>query len=255
MDGKLDLLFGKRKNKTIMKDVYYQPPLKASRGLYVKNASDLTVYLMESSGGLVAGDSNEYNVQLEEGSTITLHPQAATKVYPSFNGRPSSQKVSIELADRASLSWKTEEVIPFANSSFQSHTKVDMKRNSRFYWEEILYPGREKRGESFTFESCQTMLEVWMEEQCLVYDRIHFDPNIQSIQHQGVMGNFQYVASIWIIDHQLKIDPEHWNQSSADHQVSVTSLRDIGYLVRFLSNDLPRIKNEMASISQYVESK
>ncbi|WP_163581557.1 urease accessory protein UreD [Gracilibacillus saliphilus] len=245
MDGKIDLHFALRNHKTIMKDVFYQPPLKASRGLYVDNPDDITVYLMESSGGLVAGDINAYRIRLDKGTNVTLHPQAATKVYPAFNGKPSKQEVYIEIAEQACLTWKREEVIPFAESEFHSHTTVNMKKGSSFYWEEILYPGREKRGERFTFNKCHTQLEVWMEEDCLVYDGLRFEPSVQNVKHFGVMGDYHYIASVWIIDSEIVLDVEKWSRSSTDHQVSITKLRDAGYLVRFLSNDLPRVKKEM----------
>ncbi|MGN8646486.1 urease accessory protein UreD [Gracilibacillus sp. HCP3S3_G5_2] len=252
MDGKLELYFTLRNQKTLMKDVYNQPPLKASRGLYVDNPDDITVYLMESSGGLVAGDTNGYRIRLDEGTNVTLHPQAATKVYPAYNGNPSRQQVDIELAEQASLTWKREEVIPFAESAFQSHTKVTMKEDSHFYWEEILYPGREKRGERFTFEKCHTQLEVWMEDDCLVYDSLRFEPSRQDVKHFGVMGDYHFIASVWLIDREIVLEEEKWNHSSKEHQVSMTRLRDAGYLIRFLSNDLPRVKKEMDQL-EYIK--
>ncbi|GAE93333.1 urease accessory protein UreD [Gracilibacillus boraciitolerans JCM 21714] len=219
------------------------------------NPHDVTVYLMESSGGLVAGDTNRYAMQLEAGTHVTLHPQAATKVYPAFNGHPSTQQVQVTLEEAASLIWKREEVIPFAESSFRSHTRVDMKDNSSFYWEEILYPGREKRGETFTFDNCHTMLEVWVEDDCVVYDGLRFEPVKQTLKHIGVMGHYHYIASIWMIDQAKELDPEKWNYTENDHQVSTTRLRNAGYLVRFLSNDLPRTKNEMEAIYQSIFTK
>ncbi|UOQ48528.1 urease accessory protein UreD [Gracilibacillus caseinilyticus] len=250
MDGQLALYFTLRQQKTIMKDVYYQPPLKASRGLYVHNPGDISVYLMESSGGLVAGDTNTFDVKLDNGTTVTLHPQAATKVYPAYNGKPSKQQVRVKLADKASLTWKREEVIPFAESDFSSHTIIDMKRDSKFYWEEILYPGREKRGETFTFHACRTQLEVWMEDDCIVYDQLVLQPDKQDLKHAGVLGNYHYIASVWLVDQDVTLDPEAWNETSEDHVVSTTRLRNAGYLIRFLSNDLPRVKREMERIAE-----
>ena len=47
-----------------MPHVFQQPPLKASRELYEGKDPTATVYIMESSGGMVAGDRNDITVKL-----------------------------------------------------------------------------------------------------------------------------------------------------------------------------------------------
>ncbi|WP_163536103.1 urease accessory protein UreD [Gracilibacillus sp. YIM 98692] len=256
--GKLDLTFTARRGKTVMTDCYYQPPLRASRGLYVNGSKDLTVYLVETSGGLVAGDRNEFRIKVEDNAKVTLHPQSATKVYPSFNHHPSRQDVEIEVGEHGSLQWKREEVIPFEDAKYHANVSVQMKPSSTLWWEEILYPGREKRGESFVFSECHTHLNIWMEEDCLAYDSLKLSPDKQQLQTMGVMEQFQYIGSVWVVspdltDKEIESDVEELLTQQSDHQSSVTKLNGNGYLIRWLSNHLPLMKKEMEKLSEYME--
>ena len=60
-----------------MPHVYQQPPLKASRELYEGKDPTATVYIMESSGGMVAGDRNDITVKLAPDSSARLVQQSA----------------------------------------------------------------------------------------------------------------------------------------------------------------------------------
>ena len=55
-----------------MPHVFQQPPLKASRELYEGKDPTATVYIMESSGGMVAGDRNDITVKLAPDSQCTV---------------------------------------------------------------------------------------------------------------------------------------------------------------------------------------
>ncbi|MBM7570475.1 urease accessory protein UreD [Aquibacillus albus] len=253
-NGKLDLSFEQKRGKTMMVDCYQHPPLKASRGLYLDGSSHVTVYLMESSGGLVAGDRNDFNIQVGQGANVTLRPQSATKVYPAFNNQPSSQQISINLEAGAELEWDHEEVIPFKDASFESKTSIQMTPSSSLLWGEILYPGREKRGESFVFDKCQTHLEIWVDHHCIAYDTLHLKPSEQNLKKLGALETYNFIGSLWFIS--PKLEGNDWNvdgllEQHDNHKSGVSTLNGNGILIRWLSNRLPLLKKELENLSNY----
>ncbi|MFC4401933.1 urease accessory protein UreD [Gracilibacillus xinjiangensis] len=253
MDGRLDLTFTYKNNKTIIKDVFQKAPLKASRGLYVEDESRLTMYIMESSGGLVAGDTNTFSFELEEGANVIIHPQAATKVYPTLDNETSRQSIEITLAKDTNLTWQREEVIPFDDAIFESRTTIQMDQKASLWWEEILYPGREKRGESFTFQKYQTIFEVWREDNCLIYDPLIFRPAEQNLSAITVMENYHFIASLWVVNPDKPYSITHIQAiltATQDHQVSITSICQDGFLIRWLSNHLSQIKKDMDQLKE-----
>lgn len=256
--GKLDLRFKHVRGKTRLLDCYQQPPLKVSRDLYVEGTNHDTVFLMESSGGLVAGDRNEFNVYVEEEGSVTLRPQSATKVYPAFNDKPSTQQVNITLEDHTFLEWNREEVIPFEDARFTSTTSIQMTDTSSLLWGEILYPGREKRGEAFTFRACNTHLDVWVNDHCVVYDRLRLQPSEQNLKQLGALEDYNYIGSVWIVSPSITDTDAKVHETfvqNKEHKSGITMLDGKGILVRWLSNDLPLVKKEFDKVSDYFKSR
>ena len=107
-----------------MPHVFQQPPLKASRELYEGKDPTATVYMMESSGGMVAGDRNDITLKLAPDSRVRLIQQSALKIYPSHTGDTCFQKIDVELEERARLEWMPEVIIPFVDAKFQVDTTL-----------------------------------------------------------------------------------------------------------------------------------
>ena len=136
-----------------MPHVFQQPPLKASRELYEGDDPTATVYVMESSGGMVAGDRNDITIRLLSGSKARIIQQSALKVYRSHTGETCVQSIDVELAEEARLEWMPEVIIPFTDSKFQMETTIHLTKGATLLWGEILAPGREMRGEVFDLSS------------------------------------------------------------------------------------------------------
>ena len=199
LKGKLHLTFEDRRNKTRLTNSFQQPPLRASHVLYVDETPQASVYLVETSGGIVSGDTNEYIVDVKAGSSVCLIPQSATKVYPSKDNQWSKQSIHISIEERAFLEWKPETLIPFDKARFSSHTEIKMKSNSSLLLGEILSSGREKSGESFAYKQLKMLLEIWVENDCAVFDSLQISPSEHLIQELGALEAFTYIGSLWFI--------------------------------------------------------
>ena len=115
-----------------MPHVFQQPPLKASRELYEGDDPTATVYVMESSGGMVAGDRNDISIRLLPGSRARIIQQSALKVYRSHTGETCVQSIDVELAEESRLEWMPEVIIPFADSKFQMETTIRLGKGRHF---------------------------------------------------------------------------------------------------------------------------
>lgn len=250
-NGRLSLKFVNRRDKTIMTDLYQLPPLRASRALYINpdNPTEATVYMVETSGGLIAGDQNKFQIDVEEGANVCLIPQSATKIYPSFNGMWSSLNVDVSIGSKASLAWKTEAIIPFEKAKFRGQTVIQMAQDATLLWGEILSPGRDKRGEKFQYSDVKTNFQVWMEEECLIYDSLLFSPDHIDLRQMGLLENHLYVGSLWFVSptlHQIDIRKLNEKLQRFSHiKVSAAMLEGKAVNVRWLASDLVLLKEEM----------
>lgn len=250
-DGRLALEFAKRGNKTVMTNWYQSPPLKASRALYINSAnpSEATVYMMESSGGLMEGDENTYQIDINENADVCLIPQSATVVYPAYKGLWSSQKINVSIGSNASLAWKTESLIPFKEAMFRGNTVIQMEKDSTLLWGEILSPGRDKRGERFEYNDVKTNFQVWMDGECLIYDPLLFSPDKTNLEQMGLLEDHLYVGSLWLVAPNLKqMDIRALNerlQQYTEIKAGVALIEEKAINVRWLASDSVLLKQEM----------
>ena len=82
------------------------------------------VYIMESSGGMVAGDRNDITIKLAPDSRARIVQQSAMKIYPSHTGETCFYKIDVDIAERARLEWMPEVIIPFIDAKFQVDTTL-----------------------------------------------------------------------------------------------------------------------------------
>ncbi|MFC5590070.1 urease accessory protein UreD [Sporosarcina soli] len=197
--GKLDIAFEPRRGYTRMPHVYQQPPLKASRELYEGKDPTATVYIMESSGGMVAGDRNDITVKLAPDSQARLVQQSALKIYPSHTGDTCFLTIDVELGERSRLEWMPEVLIPFEDAKFQVDTTLRIAGDATVIWGEIVAPGREKRGEIFAYQSFRSNFKILVENELLAFDTLHFSPRDVPFASIGVLEEAMYVGSIWLV--------------------------------------------------------
>lgn len=261
-NGTLALKFARRGNKTVMVDCYQIPPLRASRELYLNpiHPSEATVYMVESSGSLMAGDENNYQIEIYEGAKVCLIPQSAIKIYPSLNGLWSIQNINISIDSGASLAWKTEAVIPYQHAKFYGETIIQMAKDATLLWGEILTPGRVKREETFQYNHLKTSFQVWMEKECLIYDSLQFSPEETDLKQLGLLENHLYMGSLWFVApmaKEINMKKLHEElQAFTQLKTSVALLDEKVINVRWLASDMVVLKKEMDKMwhqfSQYL---
>ena len=109
-------------NTPRLRTVNYQYPLKLVSPAPMRADDQLvhTVYLLTYGGGLVAGDSIDLHVNIEETTRLVLLSQGSTKLFKSpAREIVSKQCMTIDLAPGSALCYLPDPVQPFEKSSFE----------------------------------------------------------------------------------------------------------------------------------------
>ncbi|MCM3710599.1 urease accessory protein UreD [Sporosarcina luteola] len=251
-NGKLDMVFEPRRGYTRMPHVFQQPPLKASRELYEGSDPTATVFVMESSGGMVAGDRNDITIRLLPGSKARIIQQSALKVYRSHTGETCVQSIDVELEEESRLEWMPEVIIPFADSKFLMETTIHLKKGATLLWGEIIAPGREMRGEVFDFSSLKSMMKIYVEEELLAFDSLRFVPDNLHLNGLGLLEDALYVGSIWLVSEkadEIDLRAIHEAMNVGDGlRAGVTRLAGNAVHCRFLGVNQWRLQQELKRV-------
>ena len=108
-----------------LRTVNYQYPLKLVSPAPIRTDNELahlihTVYLLTYGGGLVAGDTIDLHVTIENSTRLILLTQGSTKLFKS-PGRDvlSKQSMTVSLGPHAALCYLPDPVQPFERSNFE----------------------------------------------------------------------------------------------------------------------------------------
>ncbi|WP_017729059.1 urease accessory protein UreD [Halalkalibacterium ligniniphilum] len=253
LNGKLDLQFQYRRGKTRMTECLQEPPLKASRVLYTDHPQRATVYLVETSGGMVGGDEHSISVTVDPNAQVELIPQAATKVYPvRIPLQKTKQVIKMEIKDYGSLLWKPETLIPFINTRFQQRVTVSLTASSTFFYGDILAPGRTHHDERFLYQMLDNRFELFLDGQLIAFDRIKLEPLESDISKMGMLDDYAYLGSAWFspppsIDFEQmkqKLHPPNENTT----RFALTELEGGIFHARCLSHSNQEIKQVMLDL-------
>ena len=143
-----------------------------------------TVFLLTYGGGIVAGDTIDLDVHLDNKTYLLLLTQGSTKIFKTDDPQVvSHQRMNVILKDGAALLYLPDPVQPFAHTAF-SQTQIyclDQEQGSICVCDWVT-SGRSARGEDWDIYEYRSRNEVWTNDasgkkRLLLRDNLILDKN------------------------------------------------------------------------------
>ncbi|KAB8138911.1 urease accessory protein [Gracilibacillus oryzae] len=192
-------------------------------------------------------ETAELDFIVKKASNITVSMAEPIQV-----NQKHKQELSLHIEEEALLLWNNHEIMLQPNSEFSRRTKVSLEGDAEFVWAEITHLNQK---EYFHYAS---LMEIWVEEECLAYDPLAFSTSNELIHHHGLIEDFQYTASIWYIADKLPFDEWDIQQrlsQAKHHRAGMTDLDGKGILIRWLSKDLQLLQQEVRDVLSFFDEK
>jgi len=190
MNGALQIEVALKDGETRVTESYAHAPLHYLPPSYRDQVPLLTI--VNSSGGVLGGDRLDMAIRLGPGATLSVRPQAATKVYRSDRGTAYSG-CRFTLGAGARLDYLADEIIPFAGSDYTQTTQVDIAADATMLLAEIVTAGRIARGERFAFTRLAMDLQCTSGGTLLLRDRSDLQPAVHRLNDAAILGD----ATVW----------------------------------------------------------
>lgn len=197
--GGITLAFREKAGKTLLADAYATAPMSFLPPLYPDDTGCACTYLVNPTGGLVAGDRIRTDVTLDEKAWVLLTTPSATRVYRSAGGDFASQALCATLGEGAVLEYLPGYVIPFAGSVFRQTTKIRMERNAAVFILDSFVTGRLAMGERLDFREYHNTLEVLYDGTPLLFQRTALKPGEADYDRLGFLESFPVSLSLYLI--------------------------------------------------------
>ena len=141
------------------------------------NVPITTVFLLTYGGGLLAGDTIDLTVTLDQNTRLALLTQGSTKIFktdnkassapPTFinshqSTKPTSQTLNVKLSAHSALCYLPDPNQPYASSIYEQRQTfyVDPYGSSSLLFLDWVTEGRSARGEKWTLSSWKGRNEV-----------------------------------------------------------------------------------------------
>lgn len=145
---------------TELADVYFTAPFKVMRPFAGENGWK-EIMIMSVSAGTMAGDRQQYQLEIGPGSRVEITSQAYEKIHRMKEGF-AERETKITVGRDAVLYYRPQPVIPFAGSDFRSRTEIHLQgADSRLIMSDILCPGRSAMGEHFAYRYYSNLVEIY----------------------------------------------------------------------------------------------
>lgn len=252
-------------SQTIYHHQYSNYPLRLSSIFRFEgvNSQRAYLYLINTSPGLLAGDTLNLSLQLAANSNLYLTDQAATKVHPmpEINTK-ATVNYQIVLEENTSLELVPEPIILYQNSILEQNTIIKLHPTARLFLSEIILPGRLAKQEYYEFNYYFNRLQVKN-----LTDKLLFTDAIRLIGKNNPFKDNKLFTSLPIMGNAIAILP------NTDLNLLITQLKSIksnsyqdlefattilptnnGILIRALAAKTMKLKIFFTEVLSYIRS-
>lgn len=174
--AELHLGFARADERTVLRENRHRGPLRVQKALYPEGDAVCQAIVLHPPSGIAGGDHLAISADVGAGGHAQLTTPGAGKWYRS-GGPEAAQRISITVAEGATLEWLPQETIVYNGAQAQMATHVTLASDSRFIGWDILCLGRAASGERFEKGEISLFFRVDRSDQPIWLERGHVAGN------------------------------------------------------------------------------
>ncbi len=189
-----------KKGNTFIKDSFFTSPFKIMKP-FQRNGGGITVFQQCASPGILAGDSQEHNIIVENGANLEIVSQSFEKIFKMEEKESAERKIFASVGSGATLIYAPNPCIPFAKSNFFSGTKILLSEGAKLIYEDCICAGRVACDEVFDFTAYRNLIEVRKEEKLIFRENNFFEGGEKKnlLQSEVMFSSFTHSATMLIV--------------------------------------------------------
>ncbi|WP_307481319.1 urease accessory protein UreD [Pseudarthrobacter sulfonivorans] len=220
--GRLELCIKVRDGKSVASTQFHEGALRVLRPHYLDESGQVCYVLVNPGGAYLGADLFLLDMEVEEGASLLLTTQSATKVYRT-PGSFAEQRMSLRLGEGARLELMPDQLIAYREASYRQNTHITVRPASSLVMAEVITPGWSPDGASFKYEELRLRNEIHVETdggtELLALDNLLIRPPLNDVTGLGFMEGFSHLGSLVVVDTRV-------NQALADELHALTAGHD-----------------------------
>jgi urease accessory protein len=193
MISELQITAGERNGITYLQRSYFTRPFKVA-DISGKGSAVLHLVMMTASPGILDGDSYEVVLEVVPGANVHLYTQSYQRIFNMQRG--AKQQVLVKMGAGSSLCYLPHPSVPHEQSVFEGYNKIEIEKDCRLIWGEIITCGRKLSGEVFKCRLFQSITEVYRDERLLFKDVTVLQPEQIPADVTGQWEGYTHQAAL-----------------------------------------------------------
>jgi len=246
--------------RSYIEDIYFTSPFKVMKQ-FPQKSGGVKIITMFASPGLLAGDTQEMEINISNGSKVWITGQSYEKIY-KMNSGEAVRNTTIKVSRDSFLKYIPLAVIPFEQSAYRAVTDIELEdHTSKLIMAETVTCGRFARGEVFDYRYYRNRINVNKNGALVYCDNTKYEPEKFSMSGFGMLEGFTHVSSMLVFNFNINDtilteirtllsakNVEGGASLSADHDLFI---RIFGYTTQSLEIVIDAISNIIETHSGY----
>ena len=173
----------------------------------VRRANPPEAVLINTGGGLAAGDHAQFSFTVDEAASLTVTTLAAERCYRSGDGDTAHISVTASIGSEATFNWLPQETILFDNARLARSLEIDLAPSARVLLAETVVFGRRAMGEVLSGGMFTDRWRVRREGRLVFAENVRLTGEAFEIMAQPVMANGAHAALTVVL---AAPDAENW---------------------------------------------
>lgn len=216
----------------------------------VRRANPPEAVLINTGGGLAAGDHAQFAFAVDEAASLTITTLAAERCYRSGDGDTARVSVAAEVGSDATFNWLPQETILFDDARLARSLEIDLAPTARVLLAETVVFGRRAMGEVLSGGRFTDRWRVRRAGRLVFAENVRLDGEAFDVMAQPVMAGGAHAALTVVL---AAPDAENWLGSARSVLEQApfecaASAWDEKLVVRGLTDNCEQIRHLMQSL-------
>lgn len=249
-NGVLEARFAASEGETYLAEDFARTPCHITGTL--DHDDDLsgiaTTYIQTPAAGLVQGDRQRIQIDVDSDARAHVSTQSATKVFGMEHNYGRLQ-IDLSVADNGYLEYLPEPTILYRNARCAATIALNVGTEATALVGDVVVPGRLARDEAFEYDRYYSKVDAHTPEGLAVSDAVHLSDDDHDPQRPGILGEYAVLGTLYVVSTALDAttvsDRVHERVSREDgiRAGASTLPNDSGILVRLLGHRAPDVND------------
>ncbi|CVI66626.1 Urease accessory protein UreH [Clostridiales bacterium CHKCI001] len=250
--GKVSKLFIRaveRDGDTILEDLFFTAPYKVMKPFKQRDGS-IQVMLLAASAGIMEGDRQEFEFQVEKGADLEFVSQSYDKIHKMQTGC-AKRNTDVFVQSDSRFRFNPQPTIPFQDSAFENQMRIQLEDDrAQFFMNEILSCGRAASGEQFLYRYYYNYVEIRRAGQLIYRDNTRYEPKFWNMTGLGMYESYTHLANVFFTKKNSLIQEAVWELLEHDSEIEggITKLASGDYTVRILGRRAQKLEQVSKAI-------